>query len=112
MPTLLDSLRERYTVHTDALRSLTGEIQEGGGEPTDEQDTRMRDLQTEMDRLRPRLEQQVELERSMQATAQVLARAPIGQSAQHVQPVPEGTETMYRSAGEHLSDYVMARRGD
>lgn len=108
MPALVDVLRERFNAHQDALRVLEDEIVAAGGQSTDEQDTRMRDLSNEMAALTPRLEQAVTVERQAVAGAALLARAPA-----HA-PLPNGVtpETLYRDAGEYLAEYVRAMGND
>lgn len=109
MASLVDVLRERFIAQQDALRSLQESIVANGGDSTDEQDAMMRDLNTEIATLTPRLEQAVTVERQASAAAQLLARAPAS-----MVPATTGAnvENLYRDAGEYLCDYIAARQNN
>lgn len=108
MPTLFDTLRERFTALQESTRSLQDEVARAGGTPTPEQESALDDLQVQLDEVAPRLERQAALETRISATAQLLARAPANVShAAAAEP-----DALYRDAGAYLVDYLAARQGD
>ncbi len=111
MPTLFEQLRERFSAQQEALRSLQQQVADAGGEASPEQESQMADLASEMERLSPRLEGQANVERTISATAQLLARAPqpVQRPGENGQPEPLA---LYRDAGHYLTDYLSARQGD